>query len=75
MKILALGDLHGKFPDKLKKKLNDVDLILLTGDLGSANLMRKRTFENIERKRQGLQEVKYSPAQKKKHLWKLIIPV
>jgi Icc-related predicted phosphoesterase len=38
----------------------------LTGDLGSANLMRKMAFDNIERKKQGLEEIEYTPAQKKK---------
>ena len=34
MKILAIGDFHGKFPEKLKKiaRGKDIDLILSTGD-------------------------------------------
>lgn len=34
MKILAIGDFHGKFPKKLQKiaKSKDIDLILCTGD-------------------------------------------
>jgi len=52
MRICAIGDPHGSL-DKVKEApLSDVDLILLTGDLGSANLMRKMAFDNIERKKQ-----------------------
>jgi len=32
MKILAIGDFHGKFPVKLKKLAKDVDLIISVGD-------------------------------------------
>lgn len=66
MKILAIGDPHGDM-EKIKKiPLKNVDLILLTGDLGSANLMRKMTFENISREKQGLPEKKYSHFQEKR---------
>lgn len=66
MKILAIGDPHGSL-DKVKQiPVKDADLILLTGDLGSANLMRKMAFENVERKKQGLPEKEYSPAQEKR---------
>ncbi len=66
MKILAIGDPHGNL-NKIKKiPVKNIDLILLTGDLGSANLMRKMAFENIERKKQGLPEKEYSPTQEKK---------
>jgi len=66
MRIIAIGDLHGDL-DRIKKiPLSNVDLILLTGDLGSANLMRKMAFNNIKRKEQGLSEIKYSPSQEKK---------
>src|SRR3989344_7248049 len=63
MKILAIGDPHGNIPRILPK---DVDLILLTGDIGKADLARKMAFENIERKKQGLPEVEYSAIQKKR---------
>jgi len=63
MRILVVGDLHGKFPKNLPKR--DVDLILLTGDLGKADLARRMAFENIERKRQGLKEKNFSHHQKK----------
>ena len=66
MRICAIGDPHGSL-DKIKQvSLSDVDLILLTGDLGSANLMRKMAFDNIKRKKQGLDEIEYTLAQKKK---------
>ena len=57
MKILAIGDPHGS--KKVKKiPVKGVDLILITGDVGKADLARKRLFENIKRKKQGLKELK-----------------
>lgn len=47
MKILAIGDLHGKIPKNLPKK--NIDLILLTGDFGKADLARKIAFKRIEK--------------------------
>jgi Icc-related predicted phosphoesterase len=64
MKILVIGDLHGELPKNLPKK--NIDLILLTGDLGKADLMRKMFFEKEKRKKQGLSEIKYASVQKKK---------
>lgn len=65
MKLLAIGDPHGDL-EKIKKiPLDKIELILLTGDLGSANLMRKRAFENIERRKKGLPEKEYSSQQEK----------
>lgn len=66
MKIIAIGDPHGDLGKIKKIPIKGVDLILLTGDLGSANLMRKMAFENIERKKHGLSEIKYPPQQRKK---------
>lgn len=58
MRILAIGDPHGSL-DKIKKiPIKDIDLILLTGDLGKADLARKRSFENTKRKQQGLPKIK-----------------
>jgi len=34
MKILAIGDFHGKFPQKLKDEAKKVDLIISVGDFG-----------------------------------------
>ena len=66
MKICAIGDPHGNL-EKIKKiPLKDVDLILLTGDLGKADLARKRFFENEERRKKGLPELEYTPEDFKK---------
>jgi len=66
VRILAIGDPHGSL-DKIKKiPTKDVDLILLTGDLGSANLMRKMAFENVERARKGLPEKEFTNLQRKR---------
>ena len=43
MRILAIGDPHGKV-GKIPK---NVDAILLTGDLGRANLAREIAFRKI----------------------------
>ncbi|MDP1695515.1 MAG: metallophosphoesterase [archaeon] len=66
MKILAIGDPHGSLEKVRQAPIKDADLILLTGDLGSANLARKMTFDNIEREKQGLPEIEYSSAKRKK---------
>lgn len=55
MKILAIGDPHGKLPKKLPK----TDLILCTGDAGKATLARKFHFDNVKRKQKGLEELEY----------------
>lgn len=65
LKILAIGDPHGDLEKVKKIPLDGIELILLTGDLGSANLARKMFFNNIERKKQGLQPKIYSPNQEK----------
>jgi len=58
MKILAIGDPHGNLGKIKKIPMQGIDLILLTGDLGKAYLARKRFFENIKRKKEGLPELK-----------------
>ena len=63
MKILVVGDPHGSKKAKAVP-LKEADLILLTGDLGKADLMRKMAFENINRTKQGLPEKEYTPKQK-----------
>lgn len=66
MKILAIGDPHGNL-EKIKTiPLNSVELILLTGDLGNANLARKMAFENIERQKNGLPKREFSPRERKR---------
>lgn len=66
MKILAIGDPHGDVKKLEGLPLNGLDLILLTGDLGSANLMRKQAFERVERQSKGLPEKEISPNDKKR---------
>ncbi len=66
MKICAIGDPHGDLDQIRKIPLEGMDLILLTGDLGSASLMREMAFKNIERKKQGLPEIEYTPRQEKR---------
>jgi Icc-related predicted phosphoesterase len=62
MKILAIGDPHGDL-EKIKKiPMKGVELILLAGDIGKADLARKRFLENIERKKKGLKELKHDDA-------------
>jgi len=58
MRILAIGDPHGDLKKirRIPKKM--IDIILLTGDLGKIDLLRKLTFENIERRKKGLKEKK-----------------
>jgi len=63
MKILAIGDPHGEIKDY---NLDDIDLVIFTGDLGSASLMRKMAFENIERAKKGLSKKKFSSIEEKK---------
>jgi len=46
MKILAIGDFHGKFPEKLKKEASKADLILALGDYADADKIRKLIFKN-----------------------------
>jgi len=63
MKILVIGDPHGKLSKKFPKK---VDFILITGDIGKADLARKFAFKNIEREKKGFPELKKIPAFEKK---------
>ena len=46
MKILAIGDFHGRFPEKLKKEAEKADLILSPGDFANADKIRKLIFKN-----------------------------
>lgn len=51
MKILVIGDFHGKFPEKLKKiaKRKDIDLVVSVGDYCPFSL-RKEFFKYVYRK-------------------------
>ena len=50
MKILAIGDFHGKFPVKLQKLAKEVDLILCTGDFGGSDKLLKVIFKHFNKK-------------------------
>jgi len=45
MKILAIGDFHGKFPKDLKRKAKEVDLIVSVGDYADTNEFRELEFK------------------------------
>ena len=53
MKILAIGDFHGKVPKNLKRfiKKNKIDFILTTGDYTNSDAIRKLIFDNWTKKR------------------------
>ena len=55
MKILAIGDFHGKFPEKLKNKLKkqDFDLILSPGDLADSTTLRNLEFKYWHKSKSG----------------------
>ena len=55
VRILIVGDPHGKVKKVKEKK---IDLVLITGDLGKADLARKFVFENARRRKEGLPELK-----------------
>ncbi len=59
MKILAIGDPHGDLNKLRRIPKEDIDLILITGDLGDAKIIRKMFFENVERRKKGLPEKKF----------------
>jgi Icc-related predicted phosphoesterase len=63
MRILAIGDPHGALAKIKNIQLASIDLILLTGDLGKADLARKQSFENWDRKQKGLPELKSTAKQ------------
>lgn len=66
MKILAIGDPHGNLGKVRKISKEDVDLILLVGDLGKVDFARKFYFKNVEREKKGLEELKYDGESMKK---------
>jgi len=65
MKILIIGDPHGDVSKLKKIPKKGSDLILVTGDLGSVDLARKIFFENVERKKKGLEELEYDSKYRK----------
>ncbi len=65
MKILIIGDPHGELSKLRRIPKKGIDLILLTGDIGKADLARKRSFENFEREKKGLKELEYDSKYRK----------
>lgn len=64
MKILVIGDPHGY--NKYKKLIfKEIDFIIITGDIGKADIARKRSFEKYEREKKGLSEKEYTRKQEK----------
>ncbi|MFH1917904.1 MAG: metallophosphoesterase [Nanoarchaeota archaeon] len=59
MKILVIGDPHGEIGKIKEIPIKNVDLILVTGDIGKADLARKHSFENSDRKKKGLPKKEY----------------
>ena len=68
MRILVVGDPHGKLIGKIPK---DIDLIIITGDLGKSDLARKLAFRNIERRKKSLPELKETRGKIKKELFEV----
>lgn len=66
MKIIAIGDPHGNLSKIKKIPVKEVDLILLTGDLGNSDLARKQAFANITRRKKNLPEIDFSAREKKR---------
>lgn len=50
MKILVMGDFHGKFPKNLKQEAKKADLILCTGDFGGSEKLLKIIFNYLGKK-------------------------
>jgi len=46
MKILAIGDFHGRFPEKLKREARKADLIISPGDFANTDKIRKVVFKH-----------------------------
>lgn len=55
MKILAVGDPHGEI-NKIKNiSLREIDLVLITGDIGKADFARKRFLRILKGKKKDYQ--------------------
>ena len=48
MKILAIGDFHGRFPSKLQKRIKQInpDIIISTGDFANVDKIRNLIFKH-----------------------------
>lgn len=69
MKILAVGDFHGKFPKKIKKYSKEVDLILSPGDL-SDRKERKYLFKYAKEISMGIPLTEFVSRKKLANLFK-----
>ena len=47
MKILAIGDFHGKFPKKLEREIKKADVVLSIGDFGGSKKLLKLVFKHL----------------------------
>jgi len=56
MKIAAIGDPHGNLEKIIKIPLEGVDLVLLTGDLGKTDILRKQALQYLSIPHPGPQE-------------------
>ena len=65
MKILIIGDPHGNLSRLRRIPKKEIDLILVTGDIGKADLARKGFYENSERLKKGLEELEYDSKYRK----------
>jgi Icc-related predicted phosphoesterase len=71
MKICAIGDPHGDVQAIKHIPLKDVDLILLTGDIGRAELIRTMDVGNLKRQEQGLKPIKYTSKDFERAFWEI----
>ena len=56
MKIAAIGDPHGNLEKIIKIPLEGVDLVLLTGDLGQTDILRRQALQYLSIPHPGPQE-------------------
>ena len=59
MKIAAIGDPHGNLEKIIRIPLDGVDLVLLTGDLGQTDILRKQALQYLSIPNPGLKEKQF----------------
>ena len=59
MKIAAIGDPHGNLAKITKIPLDGVELVLLTGDLGQTDILRKQALQYLSIPNPGLKEKQF----------------
>lgn len=57
MKICVIGDPHGALKKVKKIPMKNINLNILTGDIGKADLARNNSFERARREKDGLPEL------------------